>query len=337
MSRFFSDEAYEPQVDPFNAGEPVMPWDDPESLHDDGSCDLPADGGYTAEEKPKDDYRAPERPESKRPAAQRNAQPAGNAPKQPTPPRKTQPDNGAPQQPAARSGKPGCQRSFHRVFVLVVVIVMFINAFGSCASDVFDDVSSDSDASDDAALDYSQEQMNADEQAIANIITERMDGLADDPATMELAKQGLNSKLKSYVGYTAEELGIDADAYAAWFFSQMSYQISYAYTYDDGTGIVAVEIASPLAFQIASSFYDKASDYLMDNELYGSYDDDTVAAPLTSEQQDRMRGFFADVLTDTEPSDNGYMSVAAIKGADGAWQLSESAIKGELNYLLGVN
>lgn len=332
MSRFFSDEAYEPQVDPFNAGEPVMPWDDPESLHDNDGCDLPAAGGYTAEEKSKDDYRAPERP-----AAQRSAKPADNAPRRRVAQRKTQPNGNAPQQPGTPTGKPGHMRAFHRVFVLVVVIVMFINAFGSCASDVFDDVSSDSSVSDDTNLDHSQEQMNADEQTIANIITERMDGLADDPAAVELAKQGLNSKLKSYVGYTAEELGIDADAYAAWFFSQMSYQISYAYTYDDDTGIVAVEIASPLAFQIASNFYDKASDYLMDNELYGSYDDDTVAAPLTSEQQDQMRGFFADVLTDTEPNDNGYMSVAAIKSSDGTWQLSESAIKGELNYLLGVN
>lgn len=315
MSRFFSDEAYEPQVDPFNAGEPVMPWDDPSALHDDNSCDLPADGGYTAEEKPKDDYRAP-----KRPASQRKARPAGNMPKE----------------PATLNGKPGCQHIFHKTFVLMFVLVMLINIFGSCASDVFDDSDDAATRPDDAGSDYSTEQMTADEQAISDAITARMDGLADDPDVVEAAKQGLDKKLKSYVGYTAEELGIDADAYAAWFLSQMSYRINYAYTYDDNTGIVSLEVDSPLGYQIASDFYDEASDYLMSNKLYGSYDDDTETAPLTSEQQDQMRGFFANVLTATEPDDNGYASIAALKDADGTWQLDESAIQGELDYLFGV-
>ena len=331
MSRFFSDEAYEPQVDPFNAGEPVMPWDDPEALHDDDSCSLPTDDGYTAEEKPRDDYRAP-----KRPATQRNVQPADNVPGQPAAQRKTQSGNGAPKQPATPNGKPGCQRTFHKMFVLIVVIVMLINAFGSCVSDVFEDVSVDASASDDTGLDNSQEQMNADERAIADAIKDRMDGLADDPDVIQLAKQGLDTKLKSYVGYTSEELGIDAGAYAAWFLSQMSYRINYAYTHDDGTGIVSLEVDSPIAYQIASDFYDEVSDYLTSNRLYGSYDDDTKAAPLTSEQQDQMRGFFANVLASTEPDDNGYASIAATKDSDGTWQLSEAAIQGELEYLLGV-
>ena len=332
MSRFFSDEAYEPQVDPFNAGEPVMPWDDPEALHDDDSCDLPADGSYTADEKPRDDYRAPERPTTQRktpavpqrktpPASQRKAQPTGNTQKQPSVP----------------NGKSGRQRVFHKTLVLMVALVILINIFGSCASDVFDTSDGEATSSDNTALDYSQEQMNADEQVIYDAITDRMDGLTDDSDAVATARQGLDKKLKSYVGYTSEELGIDADAYAAWFFSQMSYHVDYAYTYDEETGSTSVEITSPLAYQIASDFYDKASDYLMSNQLYGSYDDNAEAAPLTSEQQDQMRGFFADVLAATVPDDNGYMVIAAIKDADGTWQLSEQAIQGELDYLLGIN
>lgn len=329
MSRFFSDEAYEPQVDPFNAGEPVLPWNDPEALHDE-ACELPADGGYAAEEKPRDDYRAPERPVARRAKRPMNAdtQPADNLPKQSI--------GGSSKQSVAANGKPGCIRGVYKTVAFVVLAMILFSTFSSCASDLLDDASDSATSSDDGALDYSQEQTDADEQAIIDAISARMDSLASDPGTAELAKQGLDKKLKSYVGYTAEELGIDGDAYAAWFLSKMSYQVAYAYSYDDGTGSVSLDITSPVAYRLASDLYDKASNFLMENELYGSYDD-TEATPLTPGQQDQMRGFFADVLTDTEPSDNGYMSVAAIKGADGTWQLSESAIKGELNYLFGVN
>ena len=328
MSRFFSDEAYEQQVDPFNAGEPVMPWDDPSALHDEG-CELPADSGYTAEEKPRDDYRAPERP-----AAHRDERPA----------EVTTVDNSptagkSAKRPAAPSGKPGCIRGVYMAVMLVILVMILFSALGSCVSDVFmSAVDNEMSDSNHAALDYSQEQADADEQAIADAVAARMDKLADDPTVIEMAKQGLDEKLESYVGYTAEELGIDADAYAAWFLSQMSYQISYAYSYDDGTGAASLEITSPLAYKIASDFYSETSDYLMANKLYGSYGDGggAEAAPLTSEQQNQMRGFFANVLAATEPSEDGYMNVAASKDDNGTWQLDEQDIQDELSYLLGA-
>ena len=326
MSRFFSDEAYEPQVDPFNAGEPIMPGDDPDALHDEG-CELPADSGYTAEEKPRDDYRAPERSATRHDERPAEMTTVGKSPK----------TGSSPTRSAAPNGKPGCMRGVYMAVTLVVLAMILFSALGSCVSDVFmSAVDSEMSDSDHATPEYSQDQADADEQAIADTIATRMDGLADDPAVIEIAKQGLDEKLKSYVGYTAEELGIDGDAYAAWFLSQMSYQISYAYSYDDGTGAASLEITSPLAYKIASDFYDEASDYLMSNKLYGSYGDGTEAAPLTSEQQDQMRGFFANVLAATEPHDDGYMNVAVSKDANGTWKLAEQDVQNELSYLLGA-
>lgn len=326
MSRFFSDEAYEPQIDPFNAGEPVMPWDDPSALHDEG-CELPADTGYAAEEKPQDNYRAP-----KRPATRHGEQPV-EAPRADA----SLKTGTSPKQTAAASRKPGCARSVYKAVTLVVLAMILFNAFGSCASDVLenatDAATSDSDGAD---LEHSQEQANADEQAIADAIATRMDGLADDPAVVKLARQGLDTKLKSYLGYTAEELGIDADAYAAWFFSQLSYQVAYAYSYDDGTGSVSLDITSPVVYQIASELYDRSSYFMRSNKLYGSYDD-TQAIPLTTEQQDQMRGFFADVLAGTEADNEGYLSAAVKKDTDGTWQLDETDFQDGLDYLLGVS
>ena len=304
----FSNSYDDQQVDPFNAGEPIMPWDEPGALVDD-IHNLPENDSHTLDEKPHDSYRAPRRPNA---------------------PHETRVANPKTAETESASQNPGCLRTVRKAAVAIVAAVVLLDIIGSCTAGLFDNTVDSSLSDQDAYL-----QDDSDDQAIASMATARMDNLSQDPDALKLAAQGLDNKLKSYLGYSAEELGIDADAYAEWFFSKLSYQVNYAYDYDDGTGIVAFDITSPIVYQLTGDLYDKSSDYLMENELYGSFDG-TDASPLTEEQQDRMRGFFAEVLTDAELEDSGILSFAVSKDADGTWHIDEDEFQENLDYLFGV-
>lgn len=297
-----------------------MPWDDLEALHDD-ACDLPADISYVAEEKPKDDYQAPERTAArqvKRPT-KKNALAGAQSAQPPTP-----------------HGKPNHSHAGRKMLWVLIAAVSLFGMVGGCVSELLDNDVDNSLASDsyDQNSDYSQETAN--EQEISRAVTDRMDGLSKDPHAAELAAQGLDSKLQSYLGYTAEELGIDTNTYVEWFFSNLSYQVVYAYDYGDGTGSASLDVTSPLVYQIAGDLYDKSADFLMENGLYGSYDD-MEAIPLTPEQQDTMRSFFADTLAATAPQNYGSLNVSVNRDASGAWQLDERDFEEQLDYLFGVS
>lgn len=315
MARFRSSRSHDDQqVDPFNAGEPILPWDDPEALHDDG-CDLSESGAYAAEEKPQDDYRASEQT---KPRHRYEATQTGEAVK------------------STQHGRRKGLRSCILVIVAIAAITQAFSGMSSCVASIFLD-ELDTDSSDDYSYDSSSsdEQVAEDEQAATDAVTSRLDELANDPSAIDLAKRGLDDKLKSYVGYSAEQLGIDSQAYADWFFSNVSYQVESAYVYDD-TGSVTLTIGSPLTYRIASDFYDRASDYLLENELFGSFANGTDVAPPTEDQQNHLRAYFADTLANVEIQSDGYMNVSVSKQADGTWTLDEQDYQSEIDYLLGA-
>ena len=181
-----------------------------------------------------------------------------------------------------------------------------------------------------------QDDAEAEDRAVSDAATARLDNLFDDPATGDLIKRGLDRQLKTNFGYTANELGIDATAYEKWFLGTIDYRLSRAHSYGDGTGFAAFDVTSPDIYRIFSDFYTKTSDYVLSNRLYGIYGPDGIAAPLTDEQKAQMSAYFNEVLSEAELRDDGYLSASLSKGDDGTWTVDDASLRETLTYLVGV-
>ncbi|WP_455137682.1 hypothetical protein [Thermophilibacter sp.] len=257
------------QVDPFNAGEPELPWEEPDALDADGEKgDGPdgADEGPRAEYAPHgtpggsphkcaDDYQAP--------VARGGSYDAPST------------DEAAPAPKGgrrrARERRPrGCSGYGCAIAVVVVVLAISFGALklvelitesgGSLGSYVSDNsdgtVVEPSDDTDRAALD-------AADAALADLLA--------DPASGELhdaVASYLDQRCTDRLGLTAAELGVDTDAWATLLLGEVSYRPDEAFTYDDGTGSAWVYLTCPSAYDAFSEFYDAVWPYLDDEGLF---------------------------------------------------------------------
>lgn len=198
------------------------------------------------------------------------------------------------------------------------------------ATDESDDDTEENDAA------KAQDDAEAEDRAVSDAATARLDNLFDDPATGDLIKRGLDRQLKTNFGYTADELGIDATAYEKWFLGTIDYRLNRAQAYGDGTGFAAFDVTSPDIYRIFNDFYTKTSDYVLSNRLYGTYGPDGVAVALTDEQKAQMSAYFNETLSKAAIRDDGYLSAWLSKGNDGTWMVDDTSLRETLTYLVGV-
>nr|WP_073293356.1 hypothetical protein [Parolsenella massiliensis] len=198
------------------------------------------------------------------------------------------------------------------------------------ATDESDDGTEENDAA------KARDDAEAEDRAVSDAATARLDNLFDDPTTGDLIKRGLDRQLKTNFGYTANELGIDTAAYEKWFLGTIDYRLSCAQAYGDGTGFAAFDVTSPDIYRLFNDFYTKTSDYVFSNRLYGTYGPDGVAVALTDEQKAQMSAYFNEALSKAAVRDDGYLSAWLSKGNDGTWMVDDTSLRETLTYLVGA-
>lgn len=331
------------QIDPFNAGDPVMPGDEP-AWADDEDAGLGGNEDARGHEEP--DY-APHGEQGGEPHKRDDNYQAPTTRRRDydAPSTEDAPAHGGARPAAAgRRGGRGCM-------VLIVSAVLVIVALGGAFADwvategpslsddidalldddgiTFDDYVSDGDA------DWRD---TADEldRAAGEAVEQRLDGLLADPAAGPLhdrAAAYLDEELQSWEGYTAAELGIDADAWATWALTGATYELSSVYAYDDGTGSAYFDTEARNLYGIISEADAELSDYLDEHDL--SVRGDETPAPLSEGQRAEVAALWQDACERSGSPEDGFVGVELAR-TDGTWTVDEESLDEALGSALGL-
>ena len=249
MSALRLSRASESQVDPFNAGEPELPWDDPEPLEEgEGVSYAPHGDPDGTPHKSDDNYQAPttgghsyDAPSTHEPRRRRRA--ARRAEAREVEPRSLEesPVSGA-SRLAARLG------AVVAVVVTISILGSLVSFVGALLSEGDDDPAAPSGLSDVSSTVSSvsylvsngdggpAEDEDADALAAHEALGRRLEELLADPSAgeaHELLAGYLDDKLLSLTGYTCSELGVDPDAWATSMLERTSFSLDSAYVYGD--------------------------------------------------------------------------------------------------------
>ena len=328
------------QVDPFNAGEPELPGGEPDALagadEPEGQVEYAAHGepGGTPH-KPEDDYQAPNTRGHDYDA------PSIDEPRRPrrTRARRSPAPSGEVQERTVRD-----RRVVTRVIVLIVLLLSFGSSLASCAIGLvgsaadgigsameglgaifFEDDSYDGD-------DYVPEQDADDESAVA-ALEARLAELLADPASGELHDRVaayLDEKMLTIEGYTAAELGLDADELATHVLEGLHAEASYAYAFDDGTASAYAEVTARSANELFWTLNDAFGEYLLDNDLWGR------DAKMPDEAQREHIAAAAEQALASPGEPETYTYTFLLERAAGAWAVDEDDLDETLESILGL-
>lgn len=351
MSRFRFTHSDDDQVDPFNAGDPIMPgeelWTDDEPDPDEDAFETEnyephgEEGGMP--HKAGDDYRAP----TKRghayeaPSVDEGQGAGGGRPLGPEWQR-------AADEAGGRERRRG--RSSIGCVVALIVAISLLGSLGSliasCVATVGegistgidsvldgDGVSFDDYVSDDEETDW-HDTADKSDLAAGREVERRIDALLADPSSGELHERVascLDGELAEREGYTAAQLGIDADAWATWVLSGVSWELSSVYTYDDGTGSAYLDMTSPDVSSVISE--SGISSYLIDHDL--SIWSGQGATQLTDAQRSEVRALWEAAMEQSEETSDSFLSVELIR-VDGVWTVDEATLWDALDSGLGL-
>ena len=142
---------------------------------------------------------------------------------------------------------------------------------------------------------------------------------------------GLNQSMMEATGYTCEELGIDANAYADWALSNFSYQIDSCYAHtDEGTASLYLYTWGPDLLDMRATLRQSVYSYM--SEL------DTGEAgakrPLTENEQAHIRGLLAEAIENAEMDSESFLGFQ-LAFEDGTWVLDLEQAQYQLGIPLG--
>lgn len=252
---------HDSNIDPFNAGEPVMPWDMSEdsfaSEPDAGEpCELP-ESDYVAPIKQDDSYSGARKDDSENP--QHGSSKASSAAKSTQVARKLQahktqlqddpdeqpyeieqpPTNTKPSIAKPAKKHPGRHSPAVRVVIIIVVISVLISVLNLAFSLVANVAGRISDAISDATYeladrdtDYTHEE-DENDQAARAFAEETLDALSNNETARAALAEYFTNKIQVYTNYTADELGIDTTQYVDAVFAGFSYTITDVYAFPD--------------------------------------------------------------------------------------------------------
>ena len=382
-------------IDPFNAGEPEMPWDAP-------AADQPSDSGSSASTRlskrtkrtqPKSQAR-PKSPSSgkrttgtgsSKPRARIGAiEPDSNyqAPIYDAKAYDTKPYNaptvdggstrkhsgssssrsssskkakkGASSQTASTSkkSKSGCGGLIGFIIFVAIVGPSILGLLSTCARATFSINTSDS--SNDATTSYEETKAKRDEakkkasEETKKLATKALDSYKDpkSKAYQEL-HQALATEFaentKNYTMYSAEELGIDPNAYADAVIKNFSYTIddgrSYASPIDDYSKSGYATVSFSLTYTDLSKFYDvfysPLYKYLSSKQLYGS---STGNYPLTDEARAYAQDLYKTQLAQLTTTTDSMLTVSLTQeqSTKDGWVIKEDRLKDSINSFFGV-
>lgn len=341
------------QIDPFNADDPVMPGEEPEWLDEEPADEEEAPYAPHGEKdgephKVSDDYQAPTTRSHDYDAPSIEGAPA------PTPASRA-PSLGKQWQQAAEGARRAQGRSRKRATLgCVVALAVAVTLFGvvgdllvSCVSLVTETVADGVDAVffengvtfDDYVSDGGGDWRDtADELDLAagKAVERRMGELLADPASGELHERVvayLDEELLRWEGYTAAELGIDADAWATWALSDVTCEISSIYAYDDGTGTAYLDIEARDLSSVISDADTALFDCLSEYDLALTHAQDKPE--LTDEQRAAVGAAWSEAMELAEPTGYSFVSVELVR-TDGTWALDEADLGEALESALGL-
>lgn len=357
MAAFRFSRSDDSQVDPFNAGEPEMPGDEPDLLDElDAPDEGPSDPGDQTDYAPHADptgqphklddrYQAPtthghayDAPSTDEPRATRRRRRARATRPAPTPTdevrRRTKKD----------------RHAATTVILALVLLVSFGSSVVSCAAGFLNEAAEDAgdalgnlgESLFDSGETSNEEDgeapaLDQDDQAALDALSARMDEILATPESGELHDRlasYLDAELRSDFGRGADELGIDVSTLATWLLSRTSYTPDVAFTYSDGTGSVYAYLTSPDAYDLASDVGDAVWDYLIEEGLITWDDEPTVA--LTDSQRARVAELAQGALHE-EPELDESSVWADVELVDDSWQISdEGELIENLSQCLGM-
>lgn len=345
MSFLGSSRPEDEQVDPFNAGEPTLPWEEPEPLGDeeplegyDAYDDVYDEPEYVAHgessgspHKDEDNYQAPTTRghDYDAPSIDDHAAPAPRR-KAPKLPRRTvRPSTQAPMPPESASGRHGRNRGCLIAFVIFFIafsgfgsaVVSCVSSLGESVVDGVGTIFEDEPGDDDYG--YELEDSRKQDEAAAAAVEDALSSALSSPESGALYDQlvsFMDEKLFEIDGYTTSELGIDAGAWATWTIENTSLSLDGAYTYDDGTGTVYVCGSAPDANSFMWGLSDAYFEYLIDEGVgYGE--------PLTAEHVAHVQDVYADLLESYElgEGDVVYCGIEVSRRGD-EWVVDDAAL-----------
>lgn len=356
---------HDSQIDPFNAGEPIMPWDMPETDigADAEPCTLP-EKDYDSPTKKRSSYEAPKSKKSKRaatsPAKRTKGAKSSGSSKTGSP---SLADTGKAMRVALETARTsvastvatsargkrstgkktsGCGFLFTVVFFLLIGSGL-LAAVPSCArsmirsaGELFDSVdSSDFFSSfDDPDDDYTWSpatdpaELNEEELGLYYAAQARLDRLVQcEDDTDQLIVEHFSNSTEDFLDFTPEELGLDPDAYAMWLLSDVSYTIDDICCFPNDSEPYATVYAT-LSMRDANDFEAIFFNDAIDYRYGDAFDG--AETSLTDEQRAEFQRIFQEAMDEAEFTENTVRVV--FHPEDGGWTLDEENFGYELEY-----
>lgn len=300
---------HDSNIDPFNAGEPIMPEDTQPSDFLGDACSF-ADKDYSAPRKRPDAYRAPT---DNSPASVADNSPSVTDKEThrawkaafKTRDGKTNQKPRASNHIKSSSSKTTGRRSKLAIFILIVFILVVA---GNLLDSTFFDESPFA-AFEDETFDHSRarqpdpSELDEEESTVYDVARQTLSALQDNEDVRERICNNLSQELKTSYGYDVEDLGIDPRIYANKLLGNFTYQIDSVYAFTDNEdpadnrGTTFFDYFVPSAYDFDETFHEELSEYLYDEGLSSAH------SQLTDAQKERVREIYNDALNEIENDD----------------------------------
>lgn len=325
---------HDSNIDPFNAGEPIMPEDTQPSDFLGDACSF-ADKDYSAPRKRPDAYRAPADnspasvADTSSSVADKRTHRAWKAAFK-TRDGKTNQKPQASNHTKSSSSKTTGHRSKLAIFILIVFIV-------AVAGDLLDSTFFDESPFapfEGKTLDHSQakqldpSELDEEESTVYDVTCQTLSALQDNEDVRERICNNLSQELKNSYGYDVEDLGIDPTLYANKLLGNFTYQIESVYAFTDNEdpadnrGTAFFDYFVPSAYDFDETFHEELNEYLNSEGLTSAH------SQLTDAQKERVREIYNDALNEIENDDteSSYGSLEfSYDGASNTFSLKEQS------------
>lgn len=341
---------HDAQVDPFTVGEPTLPWDEPgvfDGLFDGvepEACALD-EGPYDGPTKMRDDYDAPsaddgtegswhgsslhpsETRERKRRIRAERASARCAAKAKPK-------DRKSP----SRMGKTA------RAIVIFAILVNLLPVLFYGIGDLFSALTSEVDSPE--AIEHEMpsydvstpspgidmDSLDEDELTCVQICDAYLQAVASEQSPERGAIiDNLDQSMVEATGYTCEELGIDANAYAGWTLSNFSYQIDSCYVQtDEGTASLYLYAWGPDLLDMHATLRQNVRTYIADLDAGR----EGTMRPLTDSEQARVRELFIEAIDNAEMDSESFLGFQLTFEND-TWVLDLEQAQYQLGFPLG--
>ncbi len=341
-------------IDPFNAGEPVMPWDDPQAQQ--GEQENPIfnensqgakECGYHAPIKEQDAYEPVEHdPEHDgAPAGALTSALSANDEQTHATEKKARGSEHTNKRASRRvtvatsKGSAASKRRPPRLVVCIiaglVAISVLINVAGIVAEIIDSVVFEINNASSSYSSSYSANSKATysyeDEQELNDVVQKKLDSALADTAGMDARYlKVLNDRLEWNLEASAEELGLDTEAFCSWMRENTTMEISSVFCDEDAS--VYLKSEYPALYRLNEAFGDKAFAYLTKQgiDVYAS----DGGKQLTDKQKQHVNELFIAALDSLDETTYGSANFEAGKEG-GTWEVDEDDFDEVLDQLLG--